>query len=115
MLFNKMNNYKVFTSVVKMRNFYLAFLTILTVVTASFNLNAEQSNDSKLLGLSYNTIQDDQIELVFEFSTEIYTLPAVKTSMDSAYVEISFAANTYDDKIKETLINHAGITNVVFR
>jgi type IV pilus assembly protein PilQ len=113
MLFNKMNNYKVFTSVVKMRNFYLAFLTILTVVTASFNLNAEQSNDSKLLGLSYNTIQDDQIELVFEFSTEIYTLPAVKTSMDSAYVEISFAANTYDDKIKETLINHAGIINVV--
>lgn len=108
-----MNNYKVFTSVAKMKKFYLVCLTILTVVTASFNLSAEQSSDSKLLGLSYNTIQDDQIELVFEFSTEILSLPAVKTSMDSAYVEVSFAANTYDDKIKETLINHAGITNVV--
>jgi len=113
MLFNKMNNYKVYTSVAKMRKFYLACLTMLMVVTASFNLHAEQSNDSKLLGLSYNTIQNDQIELVFEFSTEINALPAVKTSMDSAYVEVSFAANTYDDKIKETLINHAGITNVV--
>ena len=33
--------------------------------------------------------------------------------MDPAYVEISFAANMYDDKIKKTLINHAGIINVV--
>ena len=113
MLFNKMNNYKIFSSVAKIRQFYLVFLAILAVITASFNLSAEQPNDSKLLGLSYNTIQDDQIELVFEFSTEIFSLPAVKTSMDSAYVEVSFEANMYDDKIKETLINHAGITNVV--
>ena len=110
MLFNKMNNYKIFTGVAKIKQ---VCLTILIVISASFNLSAEQSNDSKLLGLSYNTIQDDQIELVFEFSTEIFSLPAVKTSMDSAYVEVSFAANIYDDKIKETLINHAGITNVV--
>ena len=113
MLFNKMNNYKIFSSVAKIRQFYLVFLAILAVITASFNLSAEQPNDSKLLDLSYNTIQDDQIELVFEFSTEIFSLPAVKTSMDSAYVEVSFEANMYDDKIKETLINHAGITNVV--
>ncbi|MDX2367960.1 MAG: type IV pilus secretin PilQ family protein [Colwellia sp.] len=113
MLFNKMKNYKIFTRVTKMRQIFLVFVTVFTVITASFNLSAEQLSDSKLLGLSYNTIQDDQIELVFEFSTEIFSLPAVKTSMDSAYVEVSFAANTYDDKIKETLINHAGITNVV--
>ena len=113
MLFNKMNNYKISTSVAKIKQFYLICLAIFTVTTASFNLSAEQSNDSKLLGISYNTIQDDQIELVFEFSTEIFSLPAVKTSMDSAYVEVSFEANMYDDKIKETLINHAGITNVV--
>ena len=78
MLFNKMNNYKSLTSVAKMREIYLVFLTIITVATASFNLSAEQSSDSKLLGLSYNTIQDDQIELIFEFSTEIFSLPAVK-------------------------------------
>ncbi|PHR82022.1 MAG: type IV pilus secretin PilQ [Colwellia sp.] len=113
MLFNKMKNYKIFTRVIKMRQVCLVFLTMLTIITTSFNLSAEQASDSKLLGLSYNTIQDDQIELVFEFSTEISSLPAVKTSMDAAYVEVSFAANVYDDKIKDTLINHAGITNVV--
>ena len=32
--------------------------------------------------------------------------------MDSAYVEVSFAANSYDDKLKDTLVNHAGITNI---
>jgi len=113
MLFNKMKNYKIFTRVNKIRQIFLVFLTIFTFITSSFNLSAEQSSDSKLLGLSYNTIQDDQIELVFEFSTEIISLPAVKTSMDAAYVEISFAANIFEDKIKDTLINHAGITNVV--
>jgi len=113
MLFNKMKNYKIFSSVAKVQQVLLACLMMFVFISTSFNLSAEQAVDSKLLGFSYNTIQDDQIELVFEFSAEILTLPAVKTSMDSAYVEIKFAANMYDEKIKETLINHAGITNVV--
>ena len=108
-----MKNYKIFTRESKTRQIWLVFLTILTLVTTSFNLSAEQANDSKLLGISYNTMQDDQIKFIFEFSTEILFLPVVKTSMDPAYVEVSFAANMYDDKIKETLINHAGITNIV--
>jgi len=113
MLFNKMKNYKIFSSAAKMQQVWLVCLTMFVLFSTSFHLNAEQVIDSKLLGLSYNTIQDDQIELVFEFSAKIHTLPAVKTSMDSAYVEIKFAANMYDEKIKETLINHAGIINVV--
>jgi type IV pilus assembly protein PilQ len=113
MLFNEMKNYKVFTSVTKIRQIWLVCLTMLTLVTASFNLSAAQEGESELLALSYNTIQDDQIELIFEFSTDILSLPAVQTSMNPAYVEISFDANTYEENIKETLINHAGITNVV--
>jgi len=108
-----MKNYKIFSSAAKMQQVWLVCLTMFVLFSTSFHLNAEQVIDSKLLGLSYNTIQDDQIELVFEFSAKIHTLPAVKTSMDSAYVEIKFAANMYDEKIKETLINHAGIINVV--
>ena len=111
MLFNKIKNYKVFTKVTKMKQVWLVCL--FTLIATSFNLSAEQSSDSKLLGLSYNTIQDDQIELVFEFSTELLALPAVKTSMAPAFVEVSFEANSYDGKIKETLINHAGIINTV--
>ena len=108
-----MKNYKIFTGEAKIKQAWLVFLAILILVTASFNLSAEPANNSQLLGISYNTIQDDQIELVFEFSTEILSLPAVKTSMNSAFVEVSFTANMFDNKIKETLINHAGITNVV--
>ncbi|MBL4822989.1 MAG: type IV pilus secretin PilQ family protein [Colwellia sp.] len=113
MLVNKMKNYKIFTRVAKIKQAWLVCLTMLTIVSTSFNLCAELASDSKLLGISYNTIQNDQIELVFEFSTAILALPAIKTSMDSAYVEIKFSANIYDDKIRETLINHAGITNIV--
>ncbi|NQY88544.1 MAG: type IV pilus secretin PilQ family protein [Colwellia sp.] len=113
MLVNIMKNYKIFTRVAEIRQAWLACLTMLTLVSTSFNLSAELASDSKLLGISYNTIQNDQIELVFEFSTEILALPAVKTSMNSAYVEVEFSANIYDENIKETLINHAGITNVV--
>ena len=108
-----MKNYKIFTRVAEIRQAWLACLTMLTLVSTSFNLSAELASDSKLLGISYNTIQNDQIELVFEFSTEILALPAVKTSMNSAYVEVEFSANIYDENIKETFINHAGITNVV--
>jgi len=113
MLFTKMTNHKTFTKVSQMRKNWLVYLTILTLAVTSLNLSAEQANDSKLLGVFYNTIQNDQIKLVFEFSTEILSLPAVKTSMDSAYVEVSFAANSYDSSLKETMVNHAGITNIV--
>ena len=114
MLCNKMKNYNIFTRVAnKTSKVWLVCIAILTFVTIPFNLSAEQTSDSKLLGISYNTIQNDQIELVFEFSTEILSLPSIKTSMDPAYVEINFSANMYADKIKETLINHAGIIDVI--
>jgi len=113
MLFNKMKNYKVFTGIANSQLSWLVALTILVLISTAFNAKAEQANNSKLLGISYNTIQDDQIELVFEFSNEISGLPAVKTSMNPAYVEINFAADSYNENIKETSVNHAGVTNVM--
>ncbi len=108
-----MKNYKVFTGGANNQLFWLVGLTMLALAATAFNVAAAQADNSKLLGISYNTIQDDQIELVFEFSTEISALPAVQTSMNPAYVEVSFAANSYNDNIRETLVNHAGITNVI--
>jgi type IV pilus assembly protein PilQ len=108
-----MKNYKIFTGVANNQCFRLVSLLLVTLVFAAFNVQAEQAKDSKLLGISYNTIQDDQIELVFEFSNEISALPAVQTSMDPAYVEVTFNANAYNENIRETLVNHAGITNIV--
>ena len=113
MLFNKMKNYKIFIGVANLKRNWLAFFTLSTLIIASFNISAEQMNQSKLLGISYNTIQNDQIKLVFEFSSEIYSLPEVDTSMNPAFVKVNFAAESFDHKLQETLINHAGIINVV--
>ncbi len=111
MLFTKMKNYKIFTEIANSQWFWLVGLTMLALTVTAFNVRAEQA-DSKLLGISYNTIQDDQIKLVFEFSNELSSLPAVQTSMNPAYIEVSFTADSYDENLKETLVNHAGITNV---
>jgi len=113
MLFNKMKNYKIFAGVTNFKQNWLTCLTLITLVVASFNVSAEQVNQSQLKGISYNTIQNDQIELVFEFSTEISSLPAVDTSMNPAFVKVNFSADSYDNKLQETLVNHAGVTNVV--
>jgi len=45
---------------------------------------------SDLIGIAYNTIHNDQIELVFSFSEEILGQPSVKTSVDPAVIEIDF-------------------------
>ncbi len=113
MLFNKMKNYKSFAAVTSLKQNWLACLSIITLVVASFNISAEQVSQSELQGISYNTIQDDQIELVFEFSAEISSLPTIDTSMTPAFVKINFSADSYDNKLQETLVNHAGVTNVV--
>jgi len=112
MLFNRIKNNKFFTVNNKAREFYLISLTILILVFAPSNLNAEQISESKLMSISYNTIQDDQIELVFEFSAEITALPIVSTSMKPAFVKVDFVAGSYDEKIKETLVNHAGVHSI---
>ena len=108
-----MKNYKVFTGLANLKQSWLACLTLLTLVIASFNINAEQTDQNKLLSISYNTIQDDQIELVFEFSTDIASLPVVNTSMNPAFVKVNFEALGFDDKLKETLVNHAGVINII--
>jgi len=112
MIFTKMKNYKIFTRVGSSQWSWLVGLTMLALAVSAFNVRAEQANNSKLLGISYNTIQDDQIKLVFDFSNELSALPVVQTSMSPAYIEISFMADSYDEKLTETLVNHAGITNV---
>lgn len=107
-----MKNYKVFTGVTNTQLSRLLGFTMLIFALTALNVKAESDN-STLLGISYNTIQDDEIKLIFDFSNEISALPAVQTSMNPAYVEINFDANSYNENIKETLVNHAGITNVV--
>lgn len=108
-----MKNYKVFTGIASFKRLWLTFVTLAALVITAFNVSAEQAEQSQLVGLSYNTIQSDQIELVFEFSADIASLPDVDTSMNPAFVNVNFAAESFDKKLQETLVNHAGVTKVV--
>jgi type IV pilus assembly protein PilQ len=65
-----------------------------------------------LVGISYNTIQSDQVVLAFSFAQSISSLPAVKTSMTPAFVEVTFDANAFGKDQKETLVNHAGVKSI---
>ncbi|TPH15201.1 type IV pilus secretin PilQ [Litorilituus lipolyticus] len=110
MLFNRTKNYKGFTAV---KELWLTIAVLISAIIAVPMANAENgTHTNQLVKTSYNTIQSDQIELVFSFSESITELPEVKTSMNPAHVEISFDAGSFDDKFKEVLVNHAGVKSV---
>jgi len=119
MLFNKIKNYKGFSEIINLRLNWLVCFTLLTLVATSLPIKAqesitqEQEGKAQLQGISYNTIQDDQIELVFEFSDEISALPTVETSVNPAFIKIIFSADIYNVNLQETLVNHAGVTNII--
>ena len=112
MRFNKMKNYKSFTAI---KELWLATLFLLSTTFFSFSVSAVEATNgfnNELVGISYNTIQSDQIVLVFSFAKGITTLPEVNTSMSPAFVEVTFDANAFGKDIKETLVNHAGVNNI---
>lgn len=107
MLFNQMKNYKSFTAI---KELWLATIFMFSTLLTSMSVNAADNNE--LVGISYNTIQSDQIVLVFSFAQDITTLPEVKTSMNPAFVEITFDASAFEKDLKETLVQHAGVKNI---
>jgi type IV pilus assembly protein PilQ len=113
MLFNQTKNYKSFIAI---KELWLTTVFLLSTVLLSFSVNAVDEGDSvnsnELVGISYNTIQNDQIVLVFSFAQNITSLPEVKTSMAPAFVEVTFDANDFDKDQKETLVNHAGVKTI---
>ena len=113
MLFNQMKNYKGFTAI---KELWLTTLFLLSMFMLSFSVSAANNeasiNSNELIGISYNTIQSDQIVLVFSFTENITSLPIVKTSMTPAFVEVTFDANTFGKDIKETLVNYAGVKEI---
>jgi type IV pilus assembly protein PilQ len=113
MVFNKKNNFINFTGL-KKQCYSIMIICLFTMISLTATANSEDvsSNDNELIDISYNTIQNDQIVLVFSFANSIDDLPVVKTSMTPAYVEVSFEANAFNKNLKETLINHAGVESI---
>ncbi len=106
MLFNEIKNYK---KPIAVKKLCFAVFFLLLAMKNTFCVAAQPNQLNKI---SYNTIQSDQIELVFTFTESLSVLPQLNTSSTPAYVEIVFDVETFDEHIKETLINHAGVTRV---
>lgn len=67
---------------------------------------------AELKGVSYNTMQNNEIKIVFTTSDDMQGQPEVKTSMEPAKIDIVFDADSYDENIALTSINHAGVNDI---
>ena len=102
MLLNNFKNNKIFT-------FWVKIQAIVAICFSAFTFSAFASD---LTGIAYNTIHNDQIEIVFSMSADITGQPTVKTSMDPASIEVTFNNIAFDEEYTQTLINHAGVKSV---
>ncbi len=82
---------------------------VLALVTTLFSL---ASNAAELTSVSYNTIQNDEIKLVFSLSENITVQPVVKTSMNPARIDITFDASSFAENLADTIVAHAGVNNI---
>ncbi len=97
---NQMNKNSFFR--VSKRFISLMLLTLVSVTSVSADLT----------GVSYNTMQNDEIELVFSLTENIVSQPIVKTSMNPARIDITFEANNFSDNLLKTVISHAGVRDI---
>ena len=102
LLFNKIKNDNLMTHFKKMKLVTIAYICAFSTFSWA----------SELTGISYNTIQNNEIELVFELSDKIVVQPEVSTSMSPAQVRITFDADQFSPTVAETLIDHAGVNNI---
>ena len=103
MLFIKTINKKIFAAFRQAKIFIAMCFYLLSSATAYA---------SDLIGIAYNTIHTDQIELVFSFSREIVGQPSVKTTVDPATIEVNFGNIAFETDYAETIIDHAGVETI---
>lgn len=89
-----------------------SFKNIKAICVLGLGLCSLNAWSTELNSVSYNTMQNDEIELVFELSEDISIQPLIKTSMTPAKIDITFDADTYNESLANTIINHAGVNSV---
>jgi type IV pilus assembly protein PilQ len=105
LLFNKIKNDNLMTHCKKIKLIIAAYLCVLSTFSWA----------SELTGITYNTIQNNEIELIFELSDKIDAPPKVTTTITPAQVKITFDAEQFNPAIATTLIEHAGVKNITVR
>lgn len=88
------------------------FATMKNILLVTIYLFASQSFAASVTGVKYNTIQNDEIELVFSLSENISIQPIVKTTIEPAQIDITFSADSFDENIAYTEVAHAGVNHV---
>lgn len=88
---------------------------IALIILVAITCFSQQAYSAKLKNVSYNTMQNDEIALVFTLSETITIQPTVKTSLAPARIDISFEANDFNQNLAETLVSHAGVQNIIVR
>ena len=82
-------------------------VTSLLALVFSFN-----AIGSSLTSVSYNTMQNEEIELIFSLSESISVKPSIKTSVNPAHIEVTFEADSFNESLTDTLVSHAGVKNI---
>ncbi|WP_286272934.1 type IV pilus secretin PilQ [Thalassotalea hakodatensis] len=85
------------------------------VVLVILSVSSIFSMATEVTSLRYNTLQNDEIELVFSLSQPIVELPKVETSMTPAHIDITFEADSFNQALLETSIKHAGVETVTMQ
>lgn len=85
------------------------------VVSVFLSIFSIFSIAAEVTSLRYNTLQNDEIELVFSLSDSIVKLPKVDTSMTPAYIDITFEADSFNQTLMNTSIDHAGVESVTLK
>ena len=83
-----------------------------TFCLALIGLCSLSSFAAELKGVSYNTMQNNEIKIVFSTSEDMQGQPQVKTSMDPAKIDITFDADSFSPDIALTTIDHAGVNSI---
>ncbi|WP_189379268.1 type IV pilus secretin PilQ [Thalassotalea profundi] len=76
------------------------------------SLFSSMVNATDLTEIRYNTLQNDEIELVFALSENMVSQPEVKTSMSPAKIDISFDIDGFNTNLLETIVEHAGVNSI---
>lgn len=92
--------------------FSAARSVISVILLYSFSFSA-WSND--LVGIKYNTLQNDEIELQFELSEKIVTSPVMQTLMNPAQIKITFDVQNFNKKLLNTAVEHAGVSHITLQ
>lgn len=85
------------------------------IIAAYLVIASSFSWASDLTSITYNTIQSNEIELIFSLSDKITVQPKVNTSMSPAQISVAFAADDFNPAIAKTMVEHAGVEDVRVR